>query len=81
MELLPLKDESDLKYVRELLIEFKEKTGSIIAAELLNDWPASTSKFVKVYFFRVYVARLCCSRDSYNVFWIFRYSRTSIREH
>ncbi|KAK7580461.1 hypothetical protein V9T40_001090 [Parthenolecanium corni] len=49
VELLPLKDESDLKYVRELLIEFKEKTGSIIAAELLNDWPASTSKFVKVF--------------------------------
>lgn len=50
MELLPLKEENDLQYVHELLVEFKEKTGSIIAAELLSDWPASTGKFVKVHF-------------------------------
>lgn len=48
VELLPLNEENDLKYVRELLIEFKKKTGSIIAEELLQNWPASTNKFVKV---------------------------------
>ena len=48
VELLPLKEEADLKYVQSLLIEFKDKTGSIIAQELLSGWPGSASKFVKV---------------------------------
>lgn len=48
VELLPLKDEEDLKYVYSLLVEFKEKTDSVIAAELIQNWPAGTEKFVKV---------------------------------
>lgn len=46
--LLPLKEKPDLEYVQSLLIEFKNKTGSIIAEELLNGWPESASQFVKV---------------------------------
>lgn len=47
VELLPLKEEEDLKYVYSLLVEFKEKTDSVIAEELIQNWPAGTEKFVK----------------------------------
>ncbi len=48
VELLPLKENDDLTYVHDLLMQFKEKTGSLIADELVKSWPASSEKFVKV---------------------------------
>ncbi|KAJ4436798.1 hypothetical protein ANN_16930 [Periplaneta americana] len=47
VELLPLELDEDLKYVKGLLKEFQEKTGSLIAEELLKTWPAPASKFIK----------------------------------
>lgn len=50
VELLPLELSEDLQFVEDLLREFNEKTGSLLAADLLKDWPAQASKFVKVSF-------------------------------
>lgn len=48
VELLPLELPEDQQFVEDLLREFNEKTGSLVAADLLQDWPAQASKFVKV---------------------------------
>ena len=48
MELLPLELSEDLALVEDLLHQFHDKTGSLVAADLLKDWPAQASKFVKV---------------------------------
>lgn len=48
VELLPLESPEDLQFVENLLRKFNEKTGSLVAADLLKDWPAQASKFVKV---------------------------------
>lgn len=48
VELQPLVMEEDLKYVKGLLEEFNEKTGSKIAEELLAQWPEPSNRFVKV---------------------------------
>lgn len=48
VHLFPLELEEDIKYVEGLLKEFQEKTGSLIAEDLLKTWPAPTSRFVKV---------------------------------
>jgi glutamate synthase (NADPH/NADH) len=48
VELLPLELEEDINYVESLLKEFREKTGSLIAEDLLKTWPAPVSRFVKV---------------------------------
>lgn len=47
VELLPL-PESDFDYILNLLKEFHQKTESIIAKELIDTWPESASKFIKV---------------------------------
>lgn len=52
VELLPLSEPKDIDYVKDLLIEFKTKTGSVIAANLIENWPAAAEKFVKVGLFR-----------------------------
>ncbi|GLG95437.1 NADPH:adrenodoxin oxidoreductase, mitochondrial [Gryllus bimaculatus] len=49
VELLPLENDEDLKYVASLLKEFQEKTGSLIAEELLKTWPKPAKEFVKVF--------------------------------
>lgn len=49
VELLPLELEEDQKYVESLLREFNEKTGSLIAKQLIDTWPEPTKKFVKVF--------------------------------
>ncbi|GFG41054.1 hypothetical protein Cfor_06824, partial [Coptotermes formosanus] len=49
VHLFPLELEEDIKYVEGLLKEFQEKTGSLIAEDLLKTWPAPTSRFVKVF--------------------------------
>jgi hypothetical protein len=48
VELLPLELEEDINYVEGLLKEFQEKTGSLIAEDLMKTWPAPVSRFVKV---------------------------------
>ncbi|XP_053987028.1 uncharacterized protein LOC128880703 isoform X1 [Hylaeus volcanicus] len=49
VELLPLNKPDDIAYVKCLLEEFVEKTGSLIALDLLSLWPESTTRFVKVF--------------------------------
>lgn len=48
VELLPLNQQEDIDYVKGLLEEFKEKTGPVIADQLLASWPEPTARFVKV---------------------------------
>lgn len=48
VELLPLNKPEDIKCVKRLLEEFVEKTGSLIAQDLLKFWPEPTTRFVKV---------------------------------
>jgi glutamate synthase domain-containing protein 3 len=48
VELLPLDNVDDIAYVKELLIEFQKKTGSLIAEELLKTWPQPVGRFIKV---------------------------------
>lgn len=48
VELLPLELKEDLAYVKSLLQEFNQKTGSKIAEELLSTWPEPAQRFVKV---------------------------------
>lgn len=49
VELLPLDRQEDLNYVKSLLEEFVLKTDSVIASKLLESWPHSASKFIKVF--------------------------------
>lgn len=48
VELLALEASEDLEFVEDLLRQFHDKTGSQVAAEILADWPAQASSFVKV---------------------------------
>ncbi|VVC88539.1 unnamed protein product [Leptidea sinapis] len=49
VELLPLEKKDDLDQVQQLLQEFDQYTGSVIAKELLESWPEPAKKFVKVF--------------------------------
>lgn len=49
VELCPLDKREDQDLVKGLLNEFIQQTGSIVAQEILNEWPAICSKFVKVF--------------------------------
>ncbi|XP_076755375.1 uncharacterized protein LOC143426097 isoform X1 [Xylocopa sonorina] len=49
VELLPLNHPGDIACVKKLLEEFVEKTGSLIAQDLLTLWPEPTTRFVKVF--------------------------------
>lgn len=49
VELLVMNDEKDKLIVKELLEEFFEHTGSVIAKTLLATWPHQSGKFVKVF--------------------------------
>lgn len=49
VELLPLNKQEDIAYVKKLLEEFVEKTGSLVAQDLLTLWPEPTTRFVKVF--------------------------------
>ena len=64
VELLPLDKNNDIAYVKELLMEFQQKTGSILAAELLETWPEPVRRFIKVIFFLIF-ARVMHKLDIY----------------
>ncbi|KAL3282591.1 hypothetical protein HHI36_005767 [Cryptolaemus montrouzieri] len=49
VELCKLEDKEDVEHVKTLLKEFKELTGSIIAAQLLEDFDNKMKEFVKVF--------------------------------
>jgi len=49
VELLSLNKPDEIAYVKQLLEEFIEKTGSLIAQDLLATWPEPTTRFVKVF--------------------------------
>ncbi|XP_076674514.1 uncharacterized protein LOC143372318 isoform X2 [Andrena cerasifolii] len=49
VELLALNNPKDMEYVKRLLEDFVEKTGSLIAQDLLKLWPEPTTRFVKVF--------------------------------
>lgn len=42
-------DKEDVDWLHDILTEFVEKTGSTLAKSVLEDWPASTSLFFKVF--------------------------------
>ena len=44
----PLKKNIDVDFVRELLDEFHQKTGSVVAKSILDNWDAEKAKFIKV---------------------------------
>ena len=48
VSLEPLKKNIDVDFVRELLEEFQQKTGSQVARNILDNWDAEKGKFVKV---------------------------------
>ncbi|XP_055847027.1 uncharacterized protein LOC129912694 [Episyrphus balteatus] len=49
VELLSLELEKDVSLVKQLLQEFIDKTGSLVAGEILANWAEYQSKFVKVF--------------------------------
>lgn len=49
VELMPVFDEDDIQLLTELIHEFYEKTGSIMAEKILSDWDNEVRKFVKVF--------------------------------
>jgi glutamate synthase (NADPH/NADH) len=44
-----LVDEEDLSFIKNILIDFYAKTESEVAMKILEEWPLSTSSFVKVF--------------------------------
>ena len=48
VDLLPLDKEEDILFVEALLREFSEKTGSLVALRILDNWPENAKKFTKV---------------------------------
>ncbi|MDP7448527.1 MAG: glutamate synthase subunit alpha, partial [Candidatus Latescibacteria bacterium] len=49
VDLLPLKDEDDVKEVRQLIDRHVQYTDSALGREILDDWAQSAQRFVKVY--------------------------------
>lgn len=43
-----VKDDEDLIYLKSILTDFHEKTGSEVAKGILDNWPLSTYSFIKV---------------------------------
>lgn len=56
VELEPVKEEEDVYFVKETIIDYKNKTGSTKAAQILDEWEKVLPKFIKVY--------LCFSRTN-----------------
>jgi len=49
VDLLPLELEEDITLFKDLLKEFNEKTGSEVAADILNNFETLRQKIVKVF--------------------------------
>lgn len=49
VELLPLELTTDVQLVKNLLKDFQEKTGSLVAQRILENWPEEQKRFVKVF--------------------------------
>lgn len=49
IELLPLIEDEDIKFVKNLIKEFVDETGSEVGARLLSNWPDAQKQFVKVF--------------------------------
>lgn len=54
-------EQDDIIWLRDILMEFTEKTGSTLAKSLLDDWPKSLSLFHKVCLSFFYEA--CCKKS------------------
>lgn len=51
IDLVPVDLADDLDWLKVTLQDFKDRTGSEVAANVLNNWPASAQQFVKVCMF------------------------------
>ena len=49
VDILSVEREDDLTWLYDTLTDFKNRTGSTIAAGLLEDWPANAIQLVKVH--------------------------------
>ena len=49
VDLLPVEKDEDLVFLKTTLEEFVTETGSSVAQGLLDNWPASASKLIKVF--------------------------------
>lgn len=49
IELLPLIENEDIQFVKDLIKEFVDETGSEVGARLLSNWPEAQKQFVKVF--------------------------------
>lgn len=49
VELCKLEEKNDIKLVKDLLYEFKDLTGSVIAEKLINELDERRKEFVKVF--------------------------------
>lgn len=49
VELLELNLEQDVTFVKELISEFVEKTGSVVGQNVLDNWETSRQQFIKVF--------------------------------
>ena len=70
VSLEPLKKNIDVDFVRELLEEFQQKTGSQVARNILDNWDAEKGKFVKV---RHSVLSVIGSYECYKKGWVNQY--------
>jgi len=48
VDLEKITEPEDEAFVRNLIEEFQEKTGSDLAAKILQEWTLSTKRFIKV---------------------------------
>lgn len=67
VELLPLQEEEDVTFVKELLQEFIRHTESVLARELLQNWAVEVKKFVKVFPFEYQRALKQLKEEEANV--------------
>lgn len=49
VSLEPVNQPVDMNWLQDILQEFVDKTGSDVAAKMLQDWPACTKDFIKVF--------------------------------
>lgn len=49
VQLYKVVEDEDLVFLKNILTDFNEKTGSEVAKKILDDWPLSTASFIKVF--------------------------------